>query len=57
MPGKYPATELFAAMVANNRRAGLPGHLRQRLLAPGLPRRFTLAKSVDDAKEMFDPPA
>ncbi len=37
--------------------AGLPGHLRQRLLAAGLPRRFTLAESVDDAKGMFGPPA
>jgi hypothetical protein len=37
--------------------AGLPGHLRQRLLDAGLPRRFTLAESVDDAKGMFDPPA
>jgi anti-anti-sigma factor len=37
--------------------AGLPGHLRQRLLAVGLPRRFTLADSVDDAKGMFTPPA
>lgn len=37
--------------------AGLPGHLRQRLLAVDLPRRFTLAESVDDAKGMFNPPA
>jgi hypothetical protein len=37
--------------------AGLPGHLRQRLLDAGLPRRFTLAESVDDAKAMFSSPA
>jgi anti-anti-sigma factor len=37
--------------------AGLPGHLRQRLLTVDLPRRFTLAESVDDAKAMLNPPA
>jgi anti-sigma regulatory factor (Ser/Thr protein kinase)/anti-anti-sigma regulatory factor len=37
--------------------AGLPGHLRQRLLGADLPRRFTLAESVDDAKGMFNSPA
>jgi anti-anti-sigma factor len=37
--------------------AGLPGHLRQRLLTADLPRRFTLAESVDDAKGTFNPPA
>ncbi len=37
--------------------AGLPGHLRQRLLAVDLPRRFTLAENADDAKEMLSSPA
>jgi anti-anti-sigma regulatory factor len=37
--------------------AALPGHLRERLLAADLPRQFTLAESVDDAKGMFNPPA
>jgi anti-anti-sigma factor len=32
--------------------AGLAGHLRQRLLAVDLPRRFTLAESIDDAGEV-----
>lgn len=36
---------------------GLPGHLRQRLLAVDLPRRFTLAESADDAKGMLNPSA
>ncbi len=36
--------------------AGLSGRLKQRLLAAGLPRRLTLAESVDDAKGVFTPP-
>ena len=37
--------------------AGLPGHLRQRLHAAGLPGRFTWAGSVDEATAMFGRPA